>query len=229
MFSRLLFVSSALISLFVFTACSDAPSEPVAAPKPLVEKAKPVSKTVGVLKFDGLPPDSVTAAEVLIVSDLSDDARKRLLRQRELFEYKITGRTEGGPAVSAIPDVAPADAMALDAKMRALRGEFPEVLVMDVDLGNNRLRKFQSDRELHKEYKYLFSSLKWDNLERGLQFLREKMETNNRDILAAGEQADDIGYRQAEADITWLKSVQAYFGKYLALANDYSAAKDRYI
>lgn len=227
---RRLPVSFALVSLFFFVACSDAPSEPVAAPKPVaVEVAKPVAKTAGVLKFDGLPPESISAAEVLIVSELSNDARERIERQRELFEYKITGRTEVEEAVSAIPDVAPADAVKLDAAMRVLKGQFPEVQVMDVDLGNNRLRKFQSDGELHKEYKYLFSSLKWDNLERGLKFIGEKVEANGREILAAGQKADDVGYRQAEANIVWLKSVQSYFAEYVTLAHDYNDAKNRYI
>ncbi|CAA6677519.1 Unannotated [Lentimonas sp. CC4] len=228
MLSRLLYVSSAFVSLFLFAACSDTPSKPVAAPKPAAA-AKSVAKTAGVLKLDGLPPESVSAAEVIIVSELSADARKRISRQRELFEYKITGQTEGGAAVSAIPDVAPADAVKLDAAMRALKGQFPAVLVMDVDLGNNRLRKFQSDSGLHQEYKYLFSSLKWDNLERGLKFISEKMETSNQEILAAGEKADDDGYRQAEANIAWLKSVRSYFAEYFALATDYHEAKDRYI
>ncbi|MFQ3225726.1 MAG: hypothetical protein ACI8Z5_001990 [Lentimonas sp.] len=229
MLSRLLLFSAALVSLFLFVACSDAPSEPVATPTPTAAVSKPVAKTTGVLKFDGLPPESISGAEVIVVSELSDDAKKRLLRQRELFEYKITGRTEGGGAVSAIPGVALADAVKLDAAMRELKAQFPEVQVIDFDLGNNRLRKFQSDGELRKEYKYLFSSLKWDNLERGLKFIGDKMETNNREFLAAGEQADDTGFRQAEANVAWLKSAQSYYAGYLTLGRDYYDAKNRYI
>jgi len=232
MLSRLLFVSSAFVSLFLFTACSDQPSGPVAAPKPTApgtEVAKPVAKTAGVLTFDGLPPESISGAEVIVVSELSDDAMKRLLRQRELFEYKITGRTEGGPAVSALPEVAPADAVKLEAALRALRERFPEVLVMDVDLGNNRLRKYQSDGELYKEYQYLFSSLTWENLERGLKFISEKIEANGREIEVVGEEVEGDGYRQAEANMAWLRSLREHFNAYVSLGHDYFDAKNRYV
>jgi len=35
-----------------------------------------------------------------------------------------------------------------------LSTKFPPVLIKDIDLGNNPLRKYQSDRELFQEYKY---------------------------------------------------------------------------
>ena len=233
MLLRLFAVSSVLLSLFAVVGCSDAPSEPkVVVDPPVAEVPEPVSKTSGVLRFDGLPPESISATEVLILSELSDEARQRLLRQRELFEYKITGRVEAVVGASVIAEVLPADGVTLEASIAQLLTQFPSVRVADVDMGKNRLRKFQSDPALFKEYKYLFGSIKWDNLERGLTFVAEKIETDNQALVAKGEAAegpDDVGYQQALVTLDWLKSVQQHYNAYVVLAKDYVAAKNRYL
>ena len=223
-------LSSAFVSLFVVAACSDVPSTPVAAAKPAAAEVAELEsklKTSGVLRFDGLPPESISAAEVLIVSSLSDEARQRLLRQRELFEYKITGRVEAVAVGSAVADVLPADGVKLEASIAQLPAKFPPVRVEDFDLGNNRLRKFQSDPALSKEYQHLFASIKWDNLERGLTFIAEKIETDNKGLVAQSAKADDAGYQQASVTLKWLKSVQQHYNAYVALAKDYFDAKNR--
>lgn len=235
MLLRPFLLSSAFVGLCLLAACSDTPSHSVPAAKPAAKPAaeaaepEPVLKTSGVLRFDGLPPESISAAEVLIVSSLSDEARQRLLRQRELFEYKITGRVEAVVGASAIADVLPADGVTLEAGIAQLPAKFPPVRVADVDLGNNRLRKFQSDPALFKEYKYLFGSIKWDNMERGLTFISEKIETDNKGLVAQSAKADDAGYQQASVTLKWLKSVQQHYNAYVVLAKDYFDARNRYL
>ena len=102
--------------------------------------------TKGVLRYDGLPPSSVEIVEVLIVEKLSAIARERIERQRVLFEYKMTNRTEPPAQVSALAGVSAADGIQLLASLEKLPEAFPAVLVNDIDMGNNRLQKFQSDR-----------------------------------------------------------------------------------
>ena len=124
MLFRLFSLSTVFVSLFFLGACSDAPSKPTAAVKRDVTVAKAVLKTSGILRFDGLPAESISAAEVLVVSVLSDVARERILRQRELFENKITGRIEDSAGVSSIEGMSPADAMKLEASLETLRSQF---------------------------------------------------------------------------------------------------------
>tara|TARA_B110000285_G_scaffold227438_1_gene288771 strand:- start:866 stop:1813 length:948 start_codon:yes stop_codon:yes gene_type:complete len=227
MLFRLTSLSASFVFLFLFGACSDAPSGPTAAVQPEVEVAKPVLKTSGILRFDGLPAESLSAAEVLIVSALSDAARERLLRQRELFENKITGRVEDPAGVIAIEGMSPADAMQLEASLGALRVQFPPIRVEDVNLGNNRVLKFQSAPELFKEYQYLFASINWGNLERGLTFIADKMKVDNKALIAEADEVDEEGYQQIGVTLDWLKSVQQYLNSYVELAQAYVDAKNR--
>jgi len=229
MLFRLFSLSSVFVSLFFLGACSDAPSKPTAAVKRDVTVAKAVLKTSGILRFDGLPPESISAVEVLIVSALSDVARGRLMRQRELFENKITGRVEDSVGVSAIEGMSPVDAMKLEASMGTLRAQFPAVRVEDVDLGNNRLRKYQSDAVLFKEYKYLFASIKWDNLERGLKFIADKMTADNKALVARSSGVDDEAFQQIDVTLDWLKVVQQHYNSYVVLAQESVEAKNRYL
>ena len=98
------------------------------------------------------------------------------------------------------------DAVQLEAAMSALGGQFPPIRVEDVDLGNNRLRKFQSDPELFKEYQYLFASINWDNLERGLTFIADKMKGDNKALIKESNEVDEEGYRQAGCDAGLVES-----------------------
>jgi hypothetical protein len=222
-------VSSLSSALFLLGACSDAPPEPAAAVKSAVVAPKSVQKTSGILRFDGLSPESISASEVLVVSALSDVARERIVRQRELFEFKITGRVENPDAVSAIEGMSPVDAMKLEASLGTLRAQFPPIRVEDVDLGNNRLRKYQSDSALFKEYKYLFASIKWDNLERGLTFIGDKMTADNKALVARSNGLDDEGFQQIDVTLDWLKAVQQHYNSYVELAKENVAAKNRYL
>ena len=229
MLFRLFSLSSVFVSLFFLGACSDAPSKPTAAVKRDVTVAKAVLKTSGILRFDGLPPESISAVEVLIVSALSDVARGRLMRQRELFENKITGRVEDSVGVSAIEGMSPVDAMKLEASMGTLRAQFPAVRVEDVDLGNNRLRKYQSDAVLFKEYKYLFASIKWGNVERGLKFIADKMTADSKALIARSSGVDDEAFQQIDVTLDWLKAVQQHYNSYIVLAEESVEAKNRYL
>lgn len=241
MLLRLSIVPVVIGVLSFLAACSDQPDPedqavPLLVPEPeaaaQTARAAKTAKTSGVLSFDGLPPDSVDAAEVIVVSSLSDAARERILRQRELFEYKITGRVEAVAGASVVADVLAVDGIRLNARLAQLPSKFPPLRVADIDQGNNRLSKFQSDPELFKEYKYLFDSIQWGNLERGLTFISEKIETDNQALVAQAEGADlvdDFGAQQAEVTLDWLKSVQQHYNTYVALAKDYFGAKKRYI
>jgi len=229
MLFRLFSLSSVFVSLFFLGACSDAPSKPTAAVKRDVTVAKAVLKTSGILRFDGLPAESISAAEVLVVSALSDVARERILRQRELFENKITGRIEDSAGVSSIEGMSPADAMKLEASLETLRSQFPSVRVEDVDLGNTRLRKYQSDAVLFKEYKYLFASIKWDNVERGLKFIADKMTADSKALIARSSGVDDEAFQQIDVTLDWLKAVQQHYNSYIVLAEESVEAKNRYL
>ena len=229
MLFRLFSLSSVFVSLFFLGACSDAPSKPTAAVKRDVTVAKAVLKTSGILRFDGLPAESISAAEVLIVSALSDVARGRLMRQRELFENKITGRVEDSVGVSAIEGMSPVDAMKLEASMGTLRAQFPAIRVEDVDLGNNRLRKYQSDVALFKEYKYLFASIEWDNFERGLEFIADKMTADSKALVARSSGMDDDALQQSDVTLDWLRAVQQHYNSYVVLAQESVEAKNRYL
>jgi hypothetical protein len=94
-----------------------------------------------------------------------------------LFGNKITGRVEDSVGVSLIEGMSPVDAMKLEASLGTLRSQFPSVRVEDVDLGNNRLHKSQSDAALFKKCKYLFASIKWDNVGRGLSLIPSPFRT----------------------------------------------------
>jgi hypothetical protein len=229
MLFRLFSLSSVFVSLFFLGACSDAPSKPTAAVKRDVTVAKAVLKTSGILRFDGLPAESISAAEVLVVSALSDVARERILRQRELFENKITGRIEDSAGVSSIEGMSPADAMKLEASLETLRSQFPSVRVEDVDLGNKRLRKYQSDAVLFKEYKYLFASIKWDNVGRGLKFIADKMTADSKALIARSSGVDDEAFQQIDVTLDWLKAVQQHYNSYIVLAQESVEAKNRYL
>ena len=194
-----------------------------------VTVAKAVLKTSGILRFDGLPAESISAAEVLVVSVLSDVARERILRQRELFENKITGRVEDSAGVSSIEGMSPVDAMKLEASLETLRSQFPSVRVEDVDLGNKRLRKYQSDAVLFKEYKYLFASIKWDNVGRGLKFIADKMTADNKALVARSSGMDDEAFQQSDVTLDWLKAVQQHYNSYIVLAQESVEAKNRYL
>ena len=229
MLFRLFSLSSVFVSLFFLGACSDAPSKPTAAVKRDVTVAKAVLKTSGILRFDGLPGESISAAEVLVVSVLSDVARERILRQRELFENKITGRVEDLAGVSSIEGMSPVDAMKLEASLGALRSQFPSVRVEDVDLGNNRLRKYQSDVALFKEYEYLFASIEWDNVERGLEFIADKMTADSKALVARSSGMDDDALQQSDVTLDWLRAVQQHYNSYVVLAQESVEAKNRYL
>jgi hypothetical protein len=229
MLFRLFSLSSVFASLFFLGACSDAPSKPTAAVKRDVTVAKAVLKTSGILRFDGLPGESISAAEVLVVSVLSDVARERILRQRELFENKITGRVEDLAGVSSIEGMSPVDAMKLEASLGALRSQFPSVRVEDVDLGNNRLRKYQSDVALFKEYEYLFASIEWDNVERGLEFIADKMTADSKALVARSSGMDDDALQQSDVTLDWLRAVQQHYNSYVVLAQESVEAKNRYL
>jgi hypothetical protein len=229
MLFRLFSLSSVFVSLFFLGACSDAPSKPTAAVKREITVAKAELKTSGMLRFDGLPAESISAAEVLVVSVLSDVARERILRQRELFENKITGRIEDSAGVSSIEGMSPVDAMKLEASLETLRSQFPSVRVEDVDLGNNGLRKYQSDAVLFKEYKYLFASIKWDNVGRGLKFIADKMTTDNKALVARSSGVDDEAFQQIDVTLDWLKAVQQHYNSYVVLAQESVEARNRYL
>ncbi len=226
---RLISVFPCFVFLFLFGACTDAPPEPKAAVKRDITVAKAVLKTSGILRFEGLPTERISATEILIVSALSDAARERLLRQRELFENKITGRVKKPAEVSGIEGISPMDAMQLEASLAGLPEQFPPIRVEDVDLGNNRQQRYQSSSALFKEYQYLFASIKWNNIERGLAFIANKITADNQALVVGVNGLDDETFQQAEITLSWLKAVQQHYNSYVDLAQAYVDAKNRFL
>lgn len=220
------------VSSFVVVGCSDTPSQgntPADPPHDAVPE--PVPMTKGVLHYDGLPPSSVEIVEVLIVEKLSAAARERIERQRVLFEYKITNRSEPPAQVSVLAGVSAADGIQLLASLEKLSEAFPAVLVNDIDMGNNRLQKYQSDRGRFNEYQYLFGAIKLDNLERGLTSIADKIELDNKALVQQADQlqSDNERYQEVRVTLDWLQSLQAHYYAYAELAKHYFDAKNRYI
>ena len=77
-----------VMCLFMAACSEPKPAPDASAPK---EPTRSVTMTSGVIHFDGVPEEGITLKEVIIVSKLDSEAQERLERQRQLFEYKITG------------------------------------------------------------------------------------------------------------------------------------------
>ncbi|MGJ8639299.1 MAG: hypothetical protein ACSHYA_07880 [Opitutaceae bacterium] len=218
---RLYSIALCIISLFV-ASCSDSGS-PAETAAPAVEPVGPVKKTLGVLELQGIPLDSATGYEVIVVSELEPEGRARIQRQRELFEQKLSG----APAVESNEDaldISPADYTRLNAKLLELKKSFPEVLRMDVDAGEGRLRGFSSDSRMHDEYAYLFKSITLENLERGLNFINEKYEADGEALVEKVEKLEDDAYKREKITLMWLRKVAEHLTAHLELGKELGAA-----
>lgn len=203
-----------VVALLLFSACSEPEdSTPVLEP---VEVAAPVSKTSGQVNFDGIPDKGLVMRELIIVSKLDADVRRQLQRQRELFELKLRGE------VSSYGEWESSERCKnLLAKWREAIDRYPKPLVLDVDLGNNRLRKYQSSQALYSEYKPLFTALNFSNLERGIQFIEKQIGEDMvpLNVLLESDNLDD----QHIATVTkqWLKQVHELLATVTELGNEY--------
>jgi len=121
------------------------------------------------------------------------------------------------------------DAMPLEASLARLPEQFPPIRFEDVDLGNNRQQKYQSSSALFKEYQYQFASIKWDNIERGLAFIANKITADNQALVVGVNGLDAEAFQQTEITLNWLKAVQQHYNSYVELAQAYVDAKNRFL
>lgn len=216
-----------IVALLFFAGCGSEPAAPSSEPASTESAPQSNVKTSGVLEIDGVPLEAVTFIEVATVQGLGEETLARLKLQRELFELKITGEPfevelEEGIAIKR------SDALALTEQLKELAADFPPILAIDQDLGNNRLRKLRSDSGLHKEYAFLFNSITVMNLERAIGMLDEKVQVDLKMLDAIYASNDEDRSRQARHDLKWLEQVHGQLKAYLPIATELIQAKLKY-
>lgn len=230
-FTTLLIVTAGL----ALVACSDKASEPPVPPVPQASPQAAVAKTVGTVQFNGVPEQGVTAREIILVRTLSSDGLARLERQRELLEFYITGVDPEDLYPAAGPkDVSVEDSAKFVERLEALGSEYPaplsvEVKVTQRGVDDDRLRKFNSSGELHKDYARLFKSIDWSNIKRGIEFINETLiaDGKSRELLVGGD--DPFASEQAQVDLKWMQEVVKHLESYLKLANERIEARNEYV
>lgn len=214
------------VLLFV-TGCGSEPEAPATEPaKPdTVPQAK--VKTTGVVEFDGVPLEGLTFMEVATYQELPEETLARLKMQRELFEVKISG----DPYALEIDEnnaISRQDALELTERLSDLYADFPQILAIDFDLGNNRLRKLRSDSGLHEAYDFLFKSIKLQNLDRAIEVIDDKIQEDLQKLDAIAGSEDKDRSIQARHDLKWLEQVHTKLSEYLPVAKDSILAQQKY-
>lgn len=207
-----------------FSACSDPVQKTDSSSAGAEQPRLPIKKTLGVLELDGLLLDSVTGYEVFVVSKLEPEAVARIARQRELLAVRLGGGELNKPVGHDL-GVAPDDYIRLTELLQALNESFPPLLKVDLDLGNNRLRKLISDADKYEEYAYLFGSIQFDNMERALNFINEKYEMDAKALVKKAEQLKGEDFEREKVTLDWLNLVAKHLGRYVELATEYSKAQ----
>lgn len=222
----------ALVGLLV-GGCSDDGSQTEEVEPALSAPEEPVLKTAGRIVFEGIPDEGVTAREVTVLEKLESEARARLQRQRQLFEYKLTGQNPELEDANYLENAGlpPEDRRDLERRLAKLRTEFPEILMLegqidDPNVDDDRIRKVPSDAALHEAYEKLFKAIRWDNLQRGIEFIRAKLETDSKVWIEEKSTEDPYEAKQVQATLQWLSKVQGHLKDYVDLFNAYLHAKN---
>jgi hypothetical protein len=214
-------------------SCSEPAPKPVKPAKPDTAQSQATISITnsGVVHFEGIPQTGITAKEVLLLSSLNTEALTRLERQRELFEYTITGVNPELEEMNA--SLSSEDKAELSNSMAELKMAFPEQIIEDVSINqagvdDDRLRKVPSDRELYDKYKNLFNAINWENLPRALEFITESINNDSRDTAETYLSKDAFTAKQAEITMEWLKSLKSHLNSYLSLGKAYVEAINRF-
>ena len=214
-------------------SCSEPAPKPVKPAKPDTAQSQATISITnsGVVHFEGIPQTGITAREVLLLSSLDMDARTLLKRQRELFEYTITGVNPELEELNAT--LSDEDKAALSRTMAKLRMAYPEQIIEDVSIDqagvdDDRIRKISSDRELYEKYEKLFKAINWENLPRALKFINESIMNDSKDTAETYQSEDAYKSKQAEITLQWLKVLQAHLNDYLSMGNAHVEAINRF-
>ncbi|MEO0509949.1 MAG: hypothetical protein AAF065_08835 [Verrucomicrobiota bacterium] len=227
------FVLLLIAGLLAFTACSE--KTPEAGPPQVPEQPEVVKKTSGIVKFEGVPDNGITGREIIFVSELPAEALARFERQRELLEIHITGVDPESLYPAAGPkDVSLEDSAKFVTKLQSLNSEYPapisiDVKIKDVKVDDDRLRRFNSSAQMHKDYARLFKAIDWTNIKKGIDFINEKLTTDGRSLEPIVLGADPFASHQADVDLMWIREVVKHLESYLNLANERIEAKNDYL
>jgi len=228
-------VSISAACLFM-PACSEPKSAPDEATDESPVKKEPassVAKTSGVLLLDGVPKEDVTLIEVIIVSKLDPETQERLNRQRQLFEYKLTGINPEQRLASVYgSDISFEDTTMLLAAMEKLKAQFVDQITVDTKLNeagvdDDRTRKIPSDHIIYEKYKKLFKAITLENMERALPFINDSIRVDSERLAVEINSDDAYAAKQAEITLRWLKAVNDQLKQYLKLANAQIDARGR--
>jgi|GEM_PF-497827 len=227
----LLFTYSLLFTL----ACSQAKTSEPAIKKEEASGATEAKFTIsGHVQLVGVPTEGMTACEVIVVSQLEPAVRQRIERQRELLEYKLTGTQPEVTQVDAY-GMKEEDYVSLQGELADLKKGFPGIRAESFSMKsqNGRSQKLSANVAKHKEYKYVFDSITFDNFERALPFIGEKLKSDNMSLVEEADKGDEATYYQNKLTLAWLSEVAALFnnfnslkGKVLVAKNSYVAAKN---
>jgi hypothetical protein len=230
--SSSVFSLASLASLAFLTGCSE-PEPQVSSGGAAAKEAEltePVKMTSGTVRLVDLPVEGMTAYEVIVVENLEPEARQRIHRQRELLEFKLNGATPT-QVLDAAHGMGAKDYTALQAEFQELRKRYPEVLVQELSAPsqNGRVLKFSSDATMHEDYKYLFDAITFDNLERALAFIAEKIKKDRSGLEGYAEDGQGDASNQATVTADWLADVAVHLNQYLAWGNRVVTVKNAYI
>lgn len=183
--------------------------------------------TAGRIVFEGIPKEGVTGREVIVIEGLEPAAKERLRRQRQLFEYKATGRNpeQADAERMAQADLPEQEARDFDGRWGELTSQFPEVLTVDLRIeeegvDDDRIRKISSDFDLHKEYKELFRAIRWDNMKRAVEFIGAKLDTDGKAWAEKQYAEDAYEAEKAKVTLNWMTAVTEHLNAHVALANE---------
>lgn len=184
------------------------------------EVTEPVAKTSGQVQLGEVPEDGLMVRELIVVGALDEATRAHLQRQRELFELKVRGEVLTHDEWQQSEQY-----RQLLEQWKLLTGSYPEPLIVDVDLGNNRLRKYPSERALYDAYRSLFFALEFSNMQRGIEFIQNKINEDRARLELQLKSDSEDQSKIAEVTLQWLKQVHGYLSTYIDAANEYWKAE----
>jgi hypothetical protein len=194
------------------------------------EVLAPVPMTSGKIRLIGLPAEGMTACEVLVVDQLEPEARKRIERQRELLEQKLTGK-DADQAIEKEIGMSQEQYQGFSQQIYQLAQAFPQVWSEDVKIDPNSRGtiRVSSDADVHKEIKALFDVVTFDNLERALPVLGEKLQAQSDRLHIAAKSAEGESYHRIRLTLDWLGSVAEHLNQYIAVRNEIIRAQRAYV
>lgn len=224
--------SAIVLSSFFLAGCGDNHTRTDRTESGQAAPEETLLKTSGRVVFEGIPTDGLTAREVIVLESLEPEAKERVLRQRQLFEYRASGQNPELEEAErrAQLEISPEKRRELDRRLIDLRIQFPEPLMLDVRIDeegvdDDRIRKVSSDFALHEEYQELFRAIRLENLKRGVDFIADKLKKDGTAWSDRQTDEDPFAAKKASATVQWINAVVQHLNAYVALGNNYIAAQ----